>query len=666
MAWNSATDQRRGDLNENRVYKGAFPEWRSGSICFSLCALAIICIMTIVMPKNIVSNEQFLFEQASLKDKHTQPTILSIVDPVSGTYLNALENSLYQDLKNAQLMEHRFLGTTENLPNLNLDKTKMSTFHQSLVLSWTLGQTMRGHSIVDDQDIVALYCPATSDHGSFLEAATLEQIHATSRKAGSTQQQEWLIPSFPVVKHESCQFRMFDRKSNSTLQLLASSPTLKLPGNRTPTGIHMSYSQDPTEMVIQFNTADKGKPIAMYGLSDNQMASKAEGKSHTYTAQDLCDAPANQTEAGKFQPPGFFHVVVLTGLKLNASYSYKVGLASGQGVIWSDEFSFLSSLPVGQQKEPFSYLVYGDQGCPSVGWGKGGEWVASMSGREEGIRSVHHFGDLSYARGASHIWDEWMNMIQSFSTKVPIMVGIGNHEYDHVVGGKGKDPSGITEDHGYMPEWGNFGYDSGGECGVPTVNRFTMPTSNKSNGLFWYSHNFASVHTITLSSEHNLTKGSVQYEWMLEDLKSVNRTITPWVIVELHRPIYQSQVDYAQNIVGVAIRYEIDDLLLKFNVDLVLAGHYHSYLRTCDGLYQSKCHNGGPTHICVGTAGASFDSNMLYPQKWTEAFISKQWGYGRITVYNASTLHFEFVEAGANNDTNAGRIGDSVWIERDR
>jgi len=666
----SYTDTYKGTLDEKRENdkRALFPESRRRLFYLILCTLTIIWLLLTIVPNTstLLSKDQIPFEQASLHERHTMPTILSIVDPTTGTYINSLENVLYQDLKNVQMMEHRFLDTTENLPALKLDKTEMTTFRQSLVLSWTLGQTLGGHPIVDDQDIVALYCPATSDHRSFLEAATIDQIRATSRRVGSTQENEWFIPSFPIIKHESCQFRMFDRQSTDTLQLLGSSPILKLPASRTPTNIHMAYSQDPTEMVIQFNTAEKGTPIAMYGLSNNQMDTKSEGKSHTYTSQDLCGAPANQTEAGKFQPPGFFHVVVLTGLNLNESYSYKVGLASGQGVIWSDIHSFHSSLPVGQHKEPFSYAVYGDQGCPSVGWGEGGEWTAELAAREKGIRSVHHFGDLSYARGASHIWDEWMNMIQSFSTRVPIMVGVGNHEYDHVVGGKGKDPSGVMEDHGFMPEWGNFGYDSGGECGVPTVNRFTMPSSNNSNGIFWYSHNFASVHTIVLSSEHNMTEGSVQHEWMLEDLKSVNRSITPWVIVELHRPLYQSQIDYDQNIVGVGMRYEIEELLHEYKVDLVLAGHYHSYLRTCDGLYQSKCENGGPTHICVGSAGASFDSTALYPQKWTDAFIKNEWGYGRITVANASFLHFEFIRAGAKNDTNAGKVRDDVWIMRDR
>ena len=47
----------------------------------------------------------------------------------------------------------------------------------------------------------------------------------------------------------------------------------------------------------------------------------------------------------------------------------------------------------------------------------------------------------------------------------------GNHEYDYV-SGSDRDPSG---DLPYHPVWGNFGEDSGGECGAMTAGRFNMP-----------------------------------------------------------------------------------------------------------------------------------------------------------------------------------------------
>ena len=74
-----------------------------------------------------------------------------------------------------------------------------------------------------------------------------------------------------------------------------------------------------------------------------------------------------------------------------------------------------------------------------------------------------------------------MSGIQPYATLVPYMVGIGNHEQDHESGGS-KDPSGAPA-NGYHPKWGNFGTDSGGECGVPMFYRFHMPDNG--NSVWW-------------------------------------------------------------------------------------------------------------------------------------------------------------------------------------
>jgi phosphodiesterase/alkaline phosphatase D-like protein len=51
------------------------------------------------------------------------------------------------------------------------------------------------------------------------------------------------------------------------------------------------------------------------------------------------------------------------------------------------------------------------------------------------------------------------------------------------------------------------------------------------------------VHFIMISTEHDLIPYSRQYEWLQQDLKNINRSKTPWVILGGHRPMYCSQVD---------------------------------------------------------------------------------------------------------------------------
>jgi len=163
-----------------------------------------------------------------------------------------------------------------------------------------------------------------------------------------------------------------------------------------------------------------------------------------------------------------------------------------------------------------------------------------------------------------------------------------------------------------------------------------------------------------------LSPGSIQYQWTEDDFKAVDRTVTPWLIVEMHRPLYESQIKLEDVPVGISRRFELDDLLKDHKVDLVLSGHYHAYLRTCDGLYNSRCNSGGPMHITIGSAGAELLMVDSYDNQWTDKLIRGEFGYGRVSVANASALLFEFVKAGPVNDTTAGDVHDQVWITRER
>jgi acid phosphatase type 7 len=167
-----------------------------------------------------------------------------------------------------------------------------------------------------------------------------------------------------------------------------------------------------------------------------------------------------------------------------------------------------------------------------------------------------------------------------------------------------------------------------------------------------------------MSSEHDASVGSAQYTWLVNDLNRVNRTLTPWLVVELHRPLYNGETFWSDNAVGIGMRKEFEHLLHGYRVDVVFAGHYHSYFRTCDGLFQSQCDNHGPTHITIGTAGASLEHMPFYKTHWSRMHILQHYGYGRVTVINATALHFEFIKAGSSDDETAGTVLDEVWIIR--
>ncbi|KAL7480813.1 hypothetical protein ACHAW6_006479 [Cyclotella cf. meneghiniana] len=462
-----------------------------------------------------------------------------------------------------------------------------------------------------------------------------------------------------------------------------------------PTAIHLGLTSEVNARYIQFSTGVQGKPIVEiakkilhrnnYINAEPLQWTKLTGSTTTYYANDMCQPPANKQEPGYFVPPGYWHTIKATHLEAHSRYIYRVGLAMGQGVRWSEYFEFQTDAPVvghdtthyQRTLDPSSsplltFLALGDQGCeqqPShddetvdlhVRPGKAAphdvaNLITSLIDNQT-ISSIHHIGDLSYANGAGHLWDLYMSMIQPYASRVPIVVAVGNHEYDHTDGGdNGKDPSGVISTDGFQPYWGDFGQDSGGECGVPLSKRFAVPENG--NGVYWYSFEQPLVHTIVLSSEHNLTADSPQYNWLNQDLQAVNRTTTPWLIVEMHRPMYDKYQQ--QDTIAVAMEYEIEDLLYEHNVDIVLGAHFHSYLRTCDGLFRGKCNNGGPIHIIVGTGGAPLDGGRHATSPWIEKYDASHWGVGKASVLDGSLLHWEFIALG-------GKVEDEFLITRNR
>jgi hypothetical protein len=203
-------------------------------------------------------------------DQHTIPTPLLVFDPDTGHYLYALDVPLYGKLKKALMQGQGAdpLRRTAYLeaPQLFLDRLE-TTVRQPLTLSWTLGQDAQGKPLVKDDDILSLHCPHP-DHYVFKEAATLAQAWATSQRHGGQDRHSWYFPDFPVLRHETCQFRLFQSLPENQVQLLAESPILQIRDSpRTPTGVHLAFSNDTTQMVVQFVTGEEGtthlEPLVM-------------------------------------------------------------------------------------------------------------------------------------------------------------------------------------------------------------------------------------------------------------------------------------------------------------------------------------------------------------------------------------------------------------------
>jgi hypothetical protein len=201
---------------------------------------------------------------------------------------------------------------------------------------------------------------------------------------------------------------------------------------------------------------------------------------------------------------------------------------------------------------------------------------------------------------------------------------------------------------------GDYGYDSGGECAVPMVRRFHSPSNG--NSLFWYSFDVGPVHVLMFSTEHDFTPTSPQYAWIEKDLQSVNRSLTPWIIVGSHRHMYTTEVLYGGELnIANVLQAHVEPLLYKYRVDVNLFAHRHFYERTC-AMYQGKCVPDGVTNVLIGMSGQGLFYSQFVSTEWSK-YHDVQFGYSRI-VANKTYLHFIYHR---NSDDN---IADQFVLQK--
>jgi hypothetical protein len=156
------------------------------------------------------------------------------------------------------------------------------------------------------------------------------------------------------------------------------------------------------------------------------------------------------------------------------------------------------------------------------------------------VSAVIVAGDLSYANGHLPTWEVWLDQMQPLFATTPILVAPGNHEqecdrwnfrifqaYEHYF---------RTPYHHPPTHWDPVPLSDRllGQC--THASQETWSVYEGGNSYYGYRHGMA--HVIVLNSYTNTTKGSIQYTWLEQHLVSVNRSVTPWLIVVFHCPFY--------------------------------------------------------------------------------------------------------------------------------
>ncbi|CAI9096490.1 OLC1v1032652C1 [Oldenlandia corymbosa var. corymbosa] len=529
-------------------------------------------------------------------------------------------------------------------------------------------------------DWLGIYSPANSSHKDFIGYFFLSSSPGWESGSGSI--------SFPLINLRSpYQFRIFrwyesevntkhhDHDQNplpGTKHLVAESDAIGFEPGRGPEQIHLAYTGKEDEMRVMFVTPDGKENSVKYGLSQEKLDRVVGTQVVKYEREDMCDSPANDSIG--WRDPGFIHDGVMINLMKGKRYFYQVGSDSGG---WSVIHSFVSQDLNSNETVAF---LFGDMGTAtpySTFHRSQQESIAVIKWISRDIEAlgdkpalISHIGDISYARGYSWLWDNFFNQIELVASRVPYHVCIGNHEYDWPL-------------QPWRPEWSYamYGKDGGGECGVPYSLRFNMPgNSSESTGTrapatrnLYYSFDLGPVHFVYFSTETNFLPGSKQYEFLKEDLESVDRKRMPYVVVQGHRPMYTTSYETRDAPLRMRMLEHLEPLLVNNNVTLALWGHVHRYERFCP-LNNFTCGSLGmneqdwkayPVHVVIGMAGQDWQPIWeprpdhlevpVFPQPVRSMYRGGEFGYTRL-VATREKLIFSYI---GNHD---GEVHDSVEI----
>ncbi|KAI3908435.1 hypothetical protein MKW92_040889 [Papaver armeniacum] len=137
-------------------------------------------------------------------------------------------------------------------------------------------------------------------------------------------------------------------------------------------------------------------------------------------------------------------------------------------------------------------------------------------------QAVLFIGDLSYEdrytkNDIGIRWDSWGRFVERSDAYQPWIWKVGNHEIDYML------------ELGEVLPFKKF------------IHNYATPfVASKSSDHVWYAIRRASAHIIVLSSYSPFLAYTPQWRWLREELTKVDREKTPWLIVLMHVPLYNS------------------------------------------------------------------------------------------------------------------------------
>ena len=170
-------------------------------------------------------------------------------------------------------------------------------------------------------------------------------------------------------------------------------------------------------------------------------------------------------------------------------------------------------------------------------------------------------------------------------------------------------------------------------------------------GNSYYSWKYGGVHFIMVNAYASMEQGSKQQRFIKKELQSVKRDITPWVIVVIHTPIYNTFGLHRADPQIVAAKENLEPLFVQYKVNLIFAGHIHAYSRTY-AVAMDQLNDTGPIHITVGAGGRKCEAPFAerIPEKWIAIRDATMYGFGMLRIHNATTAEWDWIQTSPTDD----------------
>ncbi len=264
------------------------------------------------------------------------------------------------------------------------------------------------------------------------------------------------------------------------------------------------------------------------------------------------------------------HVILLDGLEPATTYLYRV--RSGPEVLSNvSSFKTVSDDPAA----PIRFAVLGDHGC-----GCAAQYAVLDVIKDSEPDLVLTTGDNAYYDGTpAEVLRNYFVPMASLIDHVPVYPCLGNHD---VRTGDAK----------------------------PLLDEVYLPVNDAIGSESYYSFQRGNCLFIALDSNADLSTTTFQYEWLEEQLQ---RTTAHWVICFFHHPLYSDSSHGDDQV----LQFYLAPLFEEYGVDLVLAGHDHSYQRSyplragraIDGSMEPNFVDpGAPIYVITAGGGAALYS----------------------------------------------------------